>query len=472
MKKILSLALCIVFTFLLGVYPPMLNQQVSAAIAFTPSFSFNGSMSKEVLRSFASRAVTLDGLCGQGIKPDTIFEDDLRMILRTGAKFIGRAAHYDWSGNMTAAQIEEHYKIAKASATKAHKADPELILQAGIFEIIYRDTANNTAIPAWVFRAFGEPVEKRNFRYDDIAFPAGHRLSTGFWGNQSSAVPNIFSLETQMYFYYKICRYIDAGFESFHVGQIELMMDSKNLNSPVEWKKVLDKARAYAKSNARRGLVLFDAHTKYAIKVGNDLLLDLSAAPLRPMETVKENGAMKCIIVEHSPGKHQEARIGDSPGGQHPLGFHIDNNFMILELDNWGPAPSSIKPGTIWTWGYDEITWFSLQPSWYRDQFYRESDSFCKSHKLDSEGKQVYFLQPSMRRVIVSEVTMTYKPGPALNVDFVSDYADKENAKFDYDAATHTITFTLKNGTDYRANRQSNGCPTGFGQEDVIRELF
>ena len=51
------------------------------------NFQFDGNMSREVLESYLSRAVTASSL----FETDTL-EDDLRAIKRMGVKFIGRAS--------------------------------------------------------------------------------------------------------------------------------------------------------------------------------------------------------------------------------------------------------------------------------------------------------------------------------------------------------------------------------------------
>ena len=119
------------------------------------------------------------GFCIENLESDPIFEEDLRMLCRIGAKYIGRAAYYSWGGDFNADQIEEHYRIAKKQADAVRKRDPELILQAGIFEIAYRGTVNNTAVPAHVFEAFGQPAENRNFRFEDVIYPAGTKDHVG-----------------------------------------------------------------------------------------------------------------------------------------------------------------------------------------------------------------------------------------------------------------------------------------------------
>ena len=439
------------------------------------SFTFNGSMSKEVLRNYASRAVT-SWIVLEGNTPDPIFEEDLRMHRRIGAKYIGRAASFSWSGNMNKSMVDEHFRLAKEIAAKVHAADPEMILQGGVFEIVYKQTVESTPIPAWVFQAFNQPVETRNFRYKDVAFPSGHKYGPGFWGTGlDGAVPKIANIEAQMYFYYNICRYIDAGFEAIHIGQSEMMMDYTNATNAVEWDRVLTLARTYAKTHARRGIVLFDAHSSLdsgGIRVGNRLILDIQGAALVPNETRKSNGALMCEILHFED--NWLSWVGRSAGGIHPLGFAVTQNFTILEFDNYGgnsnPGVPTFKQ--FYVWGYDDVTWYALQPEWYRNQFLEETDSFLRtdSRILDSQGQQIYFLQPVLRRVLTAQQKMTYKPGTHYNPDFVLDYFSAERTLYSYNADTREFALTIRK--DYRANRQSDGCPNGSGQEDTIREIF
>ena len=104
----------------------------------------------------------------------------------------------------------------------------------------------------------------------------------------------------------------------------------------------------------------------------------------------------------------------------------------------------------------------------------KECDAYLKKNNLDSSGKQQYFLQPSCRRVITPGVgyypEMTYTPGSSFSSDFMFDYAEKEKTDINYNNSKNTYTLTVKK--DYRANRQSDGCPNGFNQEDTIREIF
>lgn len=462
------------------------SMDVSAA---NTQFTFRNSMSKEVLRSYASRAVTHAGLCIENMDVDPAFEDDVRMLRRIGAKYIGRAAYYSWGGNMSAADIEKHYKIAKERADAVHQQDPEMILQAGVFEIAYQGTVNATKIPAYVFEAFGQPVENRNFRYEDVVYPRGTKdkngtdTGIGCWGNAASGVPNIKSLETQMYFYYQITRYIDAGYEAFHMGQAEKMMlyEGNGKEGAKAWDRLLTLARTYAKKHARRGIALFDCHDALdsaGIKIGNRLVFDIQGAAIVPNETTKEtvNGeeALMCEISDYKDSCTQW--IGRTGGGEHPLGFTIEENFTILEFDNYGGngIPGIATPQGFFNWGYDDVTWFATQPEWYRNRFLREADSYVKNHNLDTVGKQQYFIQFSCRRVITPEPQdypkLKYTPEENTDLYAVYVYCGKENTEIDYNSAEDNYTLTVKK--DYRANSRSDACPNGFNQEDTIRELF
>jgi len=473
---------CIILSIVLLTFN-FLFFNVSTKTMAASEFSFNGSMSKEVLRNYVSRAVTFQGFAVEDNTRDSIFEEDLRMIRNIGAKYIGRSAFYSWGGNMTAAQIENHFAIAKQQAAKAHAADPELILQAGVFEIAYEDTVNNTPIPAYVFKAFGQPVTSRNFSYSKIVFPRGTRDASGTdtgigcWGNDVSGVPDITKLETKMYFYYQITRYIDAGYEAFHMGQAEKMMLYRGNSYASHWDELLTKARSYAKTHARRGIALFDCHTAFnsgGIKVGNRLIFDIQGAAAVPNETIRSNGAMMCELT--SKNQSWLSWIGSSAGGIHPLGFNVENNFTIIEFDNYGGNgnPGVATHDAFYNWGMDDITWFATQPEWYRNLFLLESADYLKENFLDSRGKQQYFLQPCCRRVITPDAMyfpeIVYTPGKNYKQSFLKNYAQKENFSIEQSSSSKNILLVVKEF--YRANKNSDACPNGFSQEDTIKKIF
>ncbi|HEY3284844.1 MAG TPA: hypothetical protein VGN26_21425, partial [Armatimonadota bacterium] len=243
-----------------------------------------------------------------------------------------------------------------------HAADPEMILQACVFEIVTTQV-EQIPVPEWAFTAFGLPVEQRHFRYADMLYPDGRHKDQ--WGRGFS-VPDVSRPEARLWFYFLAASFIDTGIEAIHFGQAELM--GGNDPDRQHWSEVLTLVRAYAAKHARRHMVLCDAHVPSGGLVRDGkLLLDFHSFPLRvkevpdkPQEAVLEKG-------------HLDSIFGRSKGGQTFSGWKCDHLPYLAELDNWGVSkqPGQAKAGDIWVWGYDEITWFAHQPLEYRSQWLR-----------------------------------------------------------------------------------------------------
>ncbi|MEM6690035.1 MAG: hypothetical protein AAF664_11450, partial [Planctomycetota bacterium] len=303
-------------------------------------------MSRETLEAFLSRAVTHSGLCASHpSKPTSSLDDDLRMLVGIGAKFVGRAA-FVWD---LPHKENGHFNRVAKSAMKVHHEDPEIILQACVFEAVFPQ-ANRIPIPNWVFEDFGLPVEARNFRYEDMLYRNGDRV--GQWRGVGS-VPDMSQLETRLWFYYRACRYISCGIEAIHFGQV-MIMNEADLDH-VNWIDLLSRIRQYAKQHARRQFVLCDAHTHGIAEDGN-LLFDFHSFPLRIEEI---NGKpMRGHLVRHGAGKI----YGRSRGGMTPSGWTCESLPYLVEFDNWGySGRGGESVGGIWVWGFDEMSWLAHQ---------------------------------------------------------------------------------------------------------------
>ena len=174
-------------------------------------YRFDGTISREVLENYLSRAISMEGLLnGRGD-----LDDNIRMLKDTGAKFIGRALCL-WGGE---ADLLRNLERAKEQVPKVHAADPEMVLQACIFEIVTTQV-ERVPVPEWAFVALGRPVEKRNFRYADMLYPDGRRVD--HW-RRGQSVPDVSRPETKLWFYFLAASYIDLGIEAIHFGQTELM---------------------------------------------------------------------------------------------------------------------------------------------------------------------------------------------------------------------------------------------------------
>jgi len=346
------------------------------------------------------------------------FNDNLRMLTNCGAKFAGRAL-YQWGREEGGTQaIPKKVAEAQKRAAAIHQADPDLILQGCIFEIVSRDV-NELAVPQWAFEELGRPVETRNFRYEEMIYPSGR--GTNQWG-QGSSVPDASRSETKLWFYFLARSYVDAGCEAIHYGQVELM----NGNDPKldHWAEIFESARGFARKHARRHFLLCDAHVPHGGFVLNGkLLLDFHSFPLR---------------IEEIAGRPKEAQLrvgytdaiyGRSRGGLTPSGWRCEHLPYLVEFDNYGRSrrTGEAGQGRFWVWGWDEITWFSQQPENARNQWLRYAWKWVREH--DSDG---YVQMPGFR--IISGAT--------------------DGRRW------------------YDVNRTSAMTPNGFGQEDTVKGIW
>jgi len=331
-------------------------------------YQFDGTISRKVLENYLDRSITMQSLLvGKGN-----FDDNLRMIKNIGAKFIGRSV-CQWGNE---ADIPKNLQQEKELAAKVHETDPDIVLQACIFEIV-TNQVDQLSVPGWAFSAFGLPVENRNFKYEDMLYPDGKFKNQ--WGNGS--VPDVSRLETKLYFYYLAISYINIGIEGIHFGQVELM----NKNDPTldNYDQLLTLIRKYAAKHARRHMILCDSHVPGGGFVRNGkLLMDFHAFPLRIMEIPgKPEEAMLQV-------GHTDALYGRSKGGITPSGWSCEHLPYLVEFDNYGVSkhPGEEKAGDIpfWVWGYDEISWFAHQDKQYRTQWLIYAYNWVK--KTDING--------------------------------------------------------------------------------------
>jgi len=376
------------------------------------NYTFNQTISREVLENYLDRSMTIQSLLvGRGN-----FEDNLRMIENTGVKFIGRAV-CQWAGE---GSMLANFEKERELILRVHAIDPEIILQACIFEII-SENVSQIPIPDWCFKEMGMPVEKRNFDYQKMLYPDGQFVK--HW-NERSSVPDVSQPETQLYFFYQAATYINMGIEAIHFGQVELMnKNDKNLD---HYAGVLAKIREYAKNHARRGMIICDAHVPGGgfLYDGDYLLMDFHSFPLR----IKEIGNPEEAMLEVG---HTDALFLRSKGGRTYSGWTCESLPYLVEFDNFGagrnPGQKSSGGSSIWTWGYDEITWFAHQNQEYRHQWLRYAYEWLK--KTDPNG---WLEMPGGRQV----------------------------------------TFSSTERGWYACNNKSAAMPEGYGDEDVIQDIW
>ena len=384
--------------------------KVQPAQASAPS-QFDGRISRAVLERYLSRAITM-----RAVSHSAQREEDIRMLKNVGAKFIGRAACQWGNGG-----DDEHFRKCQETAELIHQADPDILLEACVFEAV-NEGANNVSIPVWVFEEFRLKPQQRNFRYDAMLYDGGkfrNRWRPGW------SVPDMSKLETRMWFFYHARRYIDAGYEALHLGQVHIM-DQNDLGHK-HWNDMLTHVRAYAAKHARRHLVLCNAHTHGIVENGK-LLFDFHCWPVRVKEVVgsPQKGILEATTA-YEYGK-VDAIYGRSKGGQTPSGWKCEHLPYIVELDNWGSSSKGGQAiGPCWVWGYDDICWFARQPVAYRNEWLRYAWNWVREH--DPNG---WLEMPGQRRL--------------------ADPVDGVDA--------------------YYANTKSEAAPQGYGQEETIKAIW
>jgi hypothetical protein len=373
-------------------------------------YKFDGTISREVLENYLSRAISVEGILnGRGD-----LDDNVRMLKDTGAKFIGRALCL-WGGE---ANLMKNLERARGQLPKLHQADPDMVVQACIFEIVTAQV-EQVPVPEWAFNALGLPAEKRNFRYEDMLYPDGRRRNQ--WGRNGS-VPDVSRPETKLWFYFLAASYIDLGIEAIHFGQTELM--NGNDRDLRHYAEVLALIRSYAAKNARRHMLICDSHVPSGgLARGGKLLMDFHSFPLRIKEIPDKPEEAELKVG------HTDAIYGRSKGGETSSGWTCEHLPYLVEIDNYGASrqPGKAGAGGIWVWGYDEISWFAHQPKEYRAKWLRYAYDWVR--KTDSAG---YLQMPGSR----------------------------------------TVRSPLDGRRWYFANRPSPAVPDGLGDEDAIRTIW
>jgi hypothetical protein len=391
-------------------------------------YRFDRTISREVLDNYLSRSITMQSLfAGRGN-----LEDDLRMLTSIKAKYIGRSLCL-WGGE---ANLLSNLEKAKQQVPVAVEADPEMILEACIFENVTTEV-EQVAVPDSAFAALGRPAEKRNFRYADMLYPDGSRVDQ--W-RQGSSVPDVSQPETKLYFYFLAASFIDAGFEAIHFGQVEIM----NGNDPdlTSWSQIFTLVRAYAAKHARRHMLICNAHVPDGglVRDGH-LLLDFHAFPLRIME-VPDKPQEAILKVGFSDSIYKRSK-----GGIAPSGWTCRHLPYLVEFDNYGVSKQPGQPQADggrfnWVWGYDEITWFAHQSDQYRAAWLLYAWNWVRT--TDPNG---YLEMPGSRGITNGHLA-TLGDGTA------SSSSGARPRRW------------------YHANNPSAAVPGGMGDEETIRAIW
>jgi hypothetical protein len=148
----------------------------------------------------------------------------------------------------------------------------------------------------------------------------------------------------------------------------------------------------------------------------NSFPMCIKAIPEKPYEAELQMG-------------HLDSLYKRSKGCVSPSGWSCQSLPYLVEFDNFGRSRTTNVADTksIFVWGWDEISWFSLQNEQYRNQWLVYAYNWIKQN--DPNGH----LQMPVSRMI-----------------------------------------TCPNDTfgSYRANTRSSNCPIGYSQEETIKKIW
>lgn len=339
-------------------------------------FAFDGGISEKVLRNYLSRAMTLGCFSPMHFSDPAYRRRCMEVIRDCGVKYVGRSI-VAW---IPEGSEQEWYPSIRSAVEELHEIDPDIILEACIFETAY-PCFGDFEIPKFVCEAFGEPYTGRHFCYEKMLFPDGTYVD--HWEKDGS-IPDMNQKETQMWFYWRGCLYIDLGFEALHYGQIWLIGEQdENYRN---WSRVMNLVRDYARIHARRHFVLLNAHTHGCYDASGKLMFDFHCYPIRPVAIASDR-------PYHAPdGIHPQrcelimgwgnSIFGRSMGGMTHSGWECDSLPYFVEIDNYGCQPPELlnTPVDYYPWGYDECSWFAQQPESYRAEWLRYAHDWLRDN--------------------------------------------------------------------------------------------
>ncbi|MBO3271770.1 hypothetical protein J4D97_14010 [Hymenobacter defluvii] len=390
--------------------------------SYAQTYRFQGTMSQNVLNNYLDRAITMQGqseIEGVNKLSEAERRRNIAMLHNVGAKFVSRIGGW-WENAYDQAAHDALFAQVRWNVRRIQAHDQEVICQAAVFEYV-SESVNNIAVPARVFRAFGLPVVRRNFRCQEMLYPAPAAQYRVYDGPMAESMrrftPDVTTQEAQLWFYYMATRYLAAGCEAIHFGQVEVMNRRDVGNA--QWWALLQKIRTYA-ATRNRGVVLCDGHVPsggiyyepqlvqtmplaewQSYRPTSDstkqLVLDFHSIWVNYQEAPGCTPERQPITIQVDPnvGLHQR-----SLGGLSPLGWTSVRNPYLVELDNSGPSAEAAvgcnydRNRDWFLWGWDEISWFAQQPPAYRDSVLVYS--YYRIKQLDPSG---HLAMPGMRGV-------------------------------------------------------------------------
>lgn len=405
-------------------------------------YYFKGTMSEEVMHRYLDKALQVQYLSdqywtpatGPGAKGPSYFGFDpeisydpptnsplfnqsydhgklLTMILDTGAKFVYDTAAFRPPYNLEHPEIIPWdyarwiAQCVRRDAEILHSFDPEIIYGASLMESV---DPGHTGVPLpWIDNPSKYPMaEWLNLFYPHSEYPDGRigdnhdfdfKLMQLDWNISAGSTDekkkysnlDLTKPEALMWWYYLSIRYIDAGCESIHFGDLFFSCMYDTVGNEKLW-KLVSLIRAYGKLHARRGVVLIDTHVgpdpdkefKEHFLYGwyhdpgatplpnweRQLIFDFyslgiyyikdTSKPCFDTNLDQPSGSTIDLPVVLNPGS---GFLNRGNGGLHPLGWLCSHSPFLSRLDLGEVKAGAGCDYPNSSYGYDNTSWFARQ---------------------------------------------------------------------------------------------------------------
>lgn len=361
---------------------------------WSQNYSFQGSISEEVLQNYLDKRVSMIGMCTDGLNdvenyPESVREADIDGLIDMGAKYINRmVGWWEYPSPSDDDLWPKFMQRIDDNIEKIHAGDPEIIIEAGLMEVLTNSVNTPGLIPNYVFEAFGiapRLLNKENMIYSEedaevIRIYTNPSPGSGVEiGDRRSWIPDITRIETQIWYYYLATTYIQKGIEALHFGQSTLI-NRKDIGNKELW-GLIQKIRDYAK-DYNRGIVVINGSPAY---YEPDLQMTLNEWQYYFPESDYDSHLLydfweAKLHLKEDPNNCPSAYIDGASipnmdftniGGIHPQGFRVKENFAsyVFDFDDVKEITGCEAIGEQHVYGWDESSWFAFSNPIFRKTF-------------------------------------------------------------------------------------------------------
>lgn len=295
--------------------------------------------SSDILENYLKRSLTTDGIFHR----PTEAQEHIRMVQDVGAKHLSRSLYIRSNEN----DLDDVLSDAEPLISQINAADPEIMCEAAIYNIISRDI-ERIEIPTDILKLFDQTEFPSYFSFNSMTHEEIDSLNL----KSDEGLLDLSKVKARMWYVYLAQEYIKMGIEVINLMHFQnVIVDTTAMNLALD---MTNKIRSIGDSLGRRGFVLMTAVTNRSIVRDRQNLLDFNSYYIRPKKG--ENA----IEVVHQYNFH-DAIYGNSRGAINPIGKTVETlPYVVFFSSGTSNGKITLNHGDDYVWGYDEISWFSI----------------------------------------------------------------------------------------------------------------